>query len=342
MTIHDTHETRAVTLIDIPLVRRLSEQGTVLDSELYYTRDAGGPHGPRFFSLLLPYGGVHTFVTRVNGRELVAQFRLRENSHPAHITYLAPTLEEGDDDSAWLTMLDRLAVEAGRCGAHTLTAEVDESAPLFRTMRQANYSIYARQEIWYHPPLQAETPLLPLTLLSEADLPDISSLYGYIIPRLVQPIAELPPARSGLVYRTADGRLEGFIGVAKGKYGVYLTPHLHPDAFKDAGAVMNAALAQIERVNRVPVYVRVRRYQDWLDDTLCQTGFSLVAQQAVMVKHIAAGVRSAMFAAPTGFGEGVIAKPPSGLAEGYTEHPKGKRTEVRRCQSSNETGVIHE
>jgi hypothetical protein len=45
----------------------------------------------------------------------------------------------------------------------------------------------------------------------------------------------------------------------------------------------------------VPVYVRVRRYQDWLDDALMQLGFDLCARQAVMVKHIAAGVRAAAF-----------------------------------------------
>lgn len=42
--------------------------------------------------------------------------------------------------------------EAGKRGAHLLTAEVEESAPLLKTMRIASYAIYARQEIWCRAP----------------------------------------------------------------------------------------------------------------------------------------------------------------------------------------------
>ena len=45
-----------------------------------------------------------------------------------------------------------MVFEAGRRGAHMLSAEVDENAPLFKTMRQASYAIYARQEIWRRDP----------------------------------------------------------------------------------------------------------------------------------------------------------------------------------------------
>jgi hypothetical protein len=98
-----------------------------------------------------------------------------------------------------------------------------------------------------------------------------------------------------LVYRK-DERVEGFIGIAQGKLGVYLTPHLHPDVFSEARAILAAAIEHTGRASKVPVYVRVRRYQDWLDSVLADLGFELHARQAVMVKHIAAGVRSAAFA----------------------------------------------
>jgi hypothetical protein len=298
VSIRDTAETRAATLVDIPLVRRLSEQGTVLDSELYFTRDAGGAQGSRFFALLLPYRGVHTLVTRTDKCQVVGQFRLRDTTY-AHIAYVAPSLGEDEDDTAWMHILDSMAVEAGRRGAHILAAEVDELAPLFKTMRLASYSIYARQEIWERPPgdYSAFEPAerAELAETTEADLPGIQLLYSNVVPRLVQQITGLPNPGQGLVYRK-DDRVEGFIGLAQGKEGVYLTPHLHPDVFSDAPMILASAIALAERSTKVPVYVRVRRYQDWLDDALGDLGFEICARQAVMVKHITAGIRSAAFA----------------------------------------------
>ncbi|MEZ4668704.1 MAG: hypothetical protein R3E39_12400 [Anaerolineae bacterium] len=73
-----------------------------------------------------------------------------------------------------------------------------------------------------------------------------------------------------------------------------MTPHLHPDVFSEAPDIIAAAVAQVARRSKVPVYLRVRRYQDWLDSAL-GSGFEICARQAVMVKHIAAGVRSAAY-----------------------------------------------
>lgn len=322
MSLREPSETRAVTLVDIPLIRRLSERGTVLDSEICFTRDAGGPQAARFFTLLLPYGGVSTIIARANQQHVVGQFRMdTDEDHLAHITYVAPTLAEGDDNTAWLHLLDAMAVDAGKRGAHVLIAEVDEMAPLFTTLRTAAYSIYARQEIWCRPAGEQTLSWQPvdLTEASEDDLPEIHALYGNIIPKLVQQITYLPQARSGYVYRHNE-RVEGFVGVAQGKQGVYLTPLLHPDAFRDAPAIIAAAAAQANRSASVPVYVRVRRYQDWLDRALTETGFSITARQAVMVKHITAGVRTASFAPLHHLVEGAVpnsAKPPhKGLMDG--------------------------
>jgi hypothetical protein len=295
MPVHDTAETRAVTLVDIPLVRRLTESGTVLDSELCYTHNSL-QQSPRLFTLLLPYRGVHTLVTRADNHQVVGQFRLQQDAAYAHIAYIAPALEADAEDTAWLHILDAMAAEAGKRGAHMLTAEVDENAPLLKTMRTASYAIYARQEIWQRLPGLQYEPLEPVEVqpTTEADLSGIHLLYGNIVPRLVQPITEIPGEGEGFVYRK-DERVEGYVGVIEGKAGVYLTPYLHPDVFSDEAAILTAVIQKIDRCNRLPVYVRIRRYQDWLDDALNELGFELHARQAVMVKHIAAGVRSAAF-----------------------------------------------
>jgi hypothetical protein len=320
MSLRDTSETRAVTLVDLPLIRRLSENGMVLDSELYFTRNANGSQSARFFTLLLPYRGVHTLVTRLDKQHIMGQFRLRPDSTFAHMAYIAPTLEANSDDTLWLHVLDAMAVEAGRRGAHILAAEVDENAPLFKTMRTAGYAIYARQEIWQRlpndEPLTAAEAAVELTEATDADVTGIQVLYANIVPRLVQQIADLPGDGRGFVYRK-DERVEGYIGVAQGKLGVYLMPHLHPDVFSDARDILAAAIGRIERARQVPVFVRVRRYQDWLDNALTDLGFELHARQAVMVKHIAAGVRSAAFAPLKRQLEAVPspAQPPGGITD---------------------------
>jgi hypothetical protein len=77
--------------------------------------------------------------------------------------------------------------------------------------------------------------------------------------------------------------------------------------------ILASAIALADRSSKVPVYVRVRRYQDWLDDALGDMGFEICARQAVMVKHITAGIRSASFAPLTRKLEAVPspAKPPT-------------------------------
>lgn len=293
----DTAETRAVKLVDLPLVKRLSDSGVVLDCELCFTQNAGatGQSGS-ILTLLLPYRGVHTLITRAGKQQVVGQFRLKLDGHCAHIAYVAPAPEDDGDDTAWLHILDAMAVEAGKRGAHLLAAEVDEHLPLFKTMRTASYSIYARQEIWQYLPGAAPLPETEVDLAeaTDSDLMEIQVLYSNIVPRLVQQIPDLPGDSHGLVYRHND-RLEGYIAVAEGKSGVYLMPHLHPDVFSDAPAIIAGVIQRINRADKLPVYVRVRRYQDWLDDALLELGFECRARQAVMVKHIAAGVRTTTF-----------------------------------------------
>lgn len=294
----DIAETRAIKLVDLPLVKRLSENGVVLDCELCYTQNAGATRqSGSIFTLLLPYLGVHTLITRAGKQQVVGQFRLKPDSNCAHIAYIAPVPEdESSDDTAWLHILDAMAVEAGKRGAHLLAAEVDENLPLFKTMRTASYSIYARQEIWQ---LLPGTDLLPvepveLTEATDADLMGIQTLYSSIVPRLMQQIPDLPDDGHGLVYRKEE-RIAGYIAISEGKSGVYLMPHLHPDVFSEASAILAAVVAQTNRGHKLPVYVRVRRYQDWLDDALLELGFECRSRQAVMVKHIAAGVRTTTF-----------------------------------------------
>jgi hypothetical protein len=295
MPIRDA-DIRSITLVDIPLVRRLSEKGTVLDSELSLTRDPHGPHTALLSTILLPQRGLHTLVARADKQTVVGQFRLRPDEQNAQIVYIAPHLKEDVEDTAWLHILDAMAREAGKLGAHSLVAEVNEESSLFETMRQVNFAVYARQEIWRREP--GDYPVIDPVELTEEDEPDsvgIHSLLCTTMPSLIQQIAAPPGDLQGLVYRKGE-RIEGYIAVSEGKHGVYLIPYLHPDIISDAPAVIEAAINYTQRAGKVPLYVCVRRYQDWLQGALSQLYFEPLANQAVMVKHLAAGVRNAGFA----------------------------------------------
>lgn len=292
MANYDIH---AAKLVDLPFVRRLAEKGTILDSEMRCTRDIADPQS-MLLSSILPQRNLYTLIGRAGRQRIVGQFRVRGDERVAQIVYIAPELEGQKRDTAWLNLIDAMAAEAGRRGVHMLTAEVDEDSPLFVTMRTAGFAVYARQELWRRDacPLP-ELPAVDLSDGKEDDLGAIQSLYGNIVPRLVQPVAMPPEDSAGYVYRQ-DGRLQGYVAYSIGKTGVYVVPLLHPDIlYRDAKMILAGVLARVGRADRLPVYICVRRYQDWLEDALTELDFVPCQPQALMVRHIAAGVRQAAF-----------------------------------------------
>ena len=287
-----------VRLVDLPLVTRLLESALPLDSEMACTGTLDLRTAALVSRFLLPQRSVCTLLARRGETQVVGQFRMNQ-AQRARIVAIAPGLAPRADNSAWLALLDAMTAAAGRRGAQLLSAEVDEHEALFETMRIAGFSIYARQEIWQRQP--EEMPRLTmdavdLTVEQARDAHGIQLLVGNIVPRLVQPIAA-PSAQSvGLVYRKQE-RVEGYVAVSEGRNGIYLMPCLHPDVFSEAAAILAAAIDHARRSSaRVPVYVAVRRYQDWLEDALVDLGFVPWTRQAVMLRHIAAGVRQPAFA----------------------------------------------
>lgn len=295
-----TTDTRVVSLADIPLVWRLSENGTVLDSEVGLTRDARGPHSALLSSILFPRG-VYTLVARSDRQRVVGQFRYRPDDYAAHIVYLAPTLSVDAEESVWLHILDAMAREAGKHGAHSLIAEVETSSQLFETLRTARFATYSRQTIWRHAPVAASAPdaadesAYPLlTEETSRDQIGIMSLICSTIPTILQHVTAPPGDMDGWVYRR-DGQIDAYIAVSEGKHGVYVIPYIHPDVLDEAGALIQAAIARTPQARRVPIYISVRSYQSWLDGILEGLGFDAWVEQAIMVKHIAAGIRQSSF-----------------------------------------------
>lgn len=292
-----TTDTRSVTLVDLPLLRRLTGCGIVLDSEMSLTRDARGPNSFLLSTLLFPRG-IYTLVARSEEQQpVVGQFRYRPDDPIAHIVYLAPTVDDSTEDSIWLHILDAMAREAGKHGAHSLVAEVEPTSALFETLRHAGYAPYARQTIWQHEPMQLNPADISIKLEPETNSDEIGiqALVSSIVPPMVQHVTSPHSDMDGLVYRQ-DGRIEAYIGVSEGTQGVYLLPFIHPDMMSQAADIITAAIARIQQAKKVPVYVCVRTYHNWLENVMHTLDFEAWVEQAVMVKQIAAGIRQTGFA----------------------------------------------
>lgn len=289
-------DTHSMKLLDIPLMLRLKQNAIVLHSEMGLTEDARGQNSALLSSIVFPRG-LHTLVAHSDNQDVVGQFRYRNDDANAHIVYLAPTLKDEENDSIWLHILDAMAQQAGKIGAQTLVAEVEVSHRLFETMRRAGYSVYSRQVIWQHHPIGDDTQAPKLTVTEETsdDQIGVASLLGCTIPRILQTVMGPSTDMEGLVYRK-DGRIEAYIAYSEGKHGVYLIPYLHPDVLSDASDIIMAALLEVERCHKVPIYVSVRGYQGWLENAMLDLGFNPWLEQAVMVKHLTAGVRQTSFA----------------------------------------------
>ncbi|MYC55752.1 MAG: hypothetical protein F4X46_09250 [Chloroflexi bacterium] len=292
---HSQTDAHAMKLLDLPLMLRLKQHAIVLHSELGLTEDARGQSSALLSSIVFPRG-LHTLLAQRDEQNVVGQFRYRQGELNAHIVYLAPTLEEHEDDSIWLHMLDAMAAQAGETGAQSLVGEVELSHRLFETMRRAGYAVYSRQVIWRSAPLSARPapPGICIHAETPSDQIGVAALLGSTIPRILQAILGPSTDMAGLVYRR-DGKIAAYIGYSEGKHGIYVLPFVHPEALGEAPELIAAAWQQIERSRKLPVYVCVRGYQGWLENAMRDLAFEPWLEQAVMVKHLAAGVRQACF-----------------------------------------------
>ena len=288
-------DAHAMKLRDLPIILRLKQNAIVLDSELGLIEDARGQSSALLSSIVFPRG-LQSLLGHIDGKDVVGQFRHRQGDVNAHLVYLAPTLDDSEDDAIWLHMLDAMAQQAGANGAHTLVGEIEVSHRLFETMRQAGYAVYSRQVIWQRSPLRggAAPPIVSIAAETAADELSIAALLGCTIPRILQPVMEPSAEMSGLVYRK-DGQVEAYLAYSEGKHGVYVMPYVHPEVLSEAADIVDASLRMIERCRKLPVYICVRGYQGWLENAMRDLGFSPWLEQAVMVKHLTAGIHQTSF-----------------------------------------------
>lgn len=281
---------------------RLVGQGVLLDSAMMTSLDGDVPRESPL-APLLPTRNLHTFVTRGTKQTLLGQFRLlrSELTAPrAQLTYLAPRALALSDESACLQLLDALTEAAGRREAHSLNAEVDERSPLFETMRRAGFAVYARQELWRCEGCddRAEDAThkgatIPWQKARAGDHTEMRQLLRSLVPPMLLQALEQPAENAGWLYREG-GQVLAILALRRGRRATSLLPYFHPKLAGRITALLRGALALLTA--KQPCYLTLRRYQDWWGESLPAMGFVRQVQQALLVRHITASIRTKHFA----------------------------------------------
>jgi len=276
---------RLVTPLDWPLVRRVISQCLPLDMASALTRGTPGLEEIMLSSVPLAEFGAPTLVLRKGDQAFVGQFRQRAERTGAHVTFLAPEPHEGDM-YPWAQLLEALVFEAGRRGAHVISAEVPEDHTIFEAFRLAGFAVYSRQVVLRRDPQPARggRSVMLRPEMSQDGIA-ISTLYYNTVPRLLQQAEPLRlPEGDGLIYER-NGQIAGYLAVVEGKTGIVIKPYFHPEAYDQVPDILLSALARLSRAEQLPVYLYARSYQDWLRGVLERVGFQPWAYQALMVKY---------------------------------------------------------
>lgn len=289
------NDVKNFTPIDLPLLRRLAARGLSLDT-VALVRDANPLETAMLGAVGLTGRGRPTYILRDEEGEFAAQIYLEGNQ--ARISLLAPTPRPEHSFTPWLALIEHLLVQAGRRGAHLVTAEAPLEGTTLELFRHAGFTIYSRQTLYYLDRgkttklREAYHDRLQVRPLQEQDQPKLKALHANTVPRLVQQ-ADFSARQDcqGLAL-LLNGVLRGYISVWEGKGGVLLQPYLHPELYDLVEEAFTLALGQLPKRR---TYVRLLAYQAWLHQALStELGFVEWSQSALMARQIVVQVQAAL------------------------------------------------
>ncbi len=270
---------RRFDFLDIPTLARYRRNVLSLDSARALTR--GNPIGPAaLLSYLNPRRFIFTAVASENGKTLIGQITQTGIDTAAHLNFFAP---QESSEGLVVPLVETLTAEAGGWGTTHILAEVEESSPVYPSLRKAGFSMYAWQRIWKLAPGTEEPAGNLWRLVRSVDWPFVQSLHNQIVPAMLQPIETLSGQIEGLVCRDGEDLL-AYVAVDAGPSGVWLKPLIPPDCNR---ILEMAGMLQGVGGRRRPVFICVRSYQAWLESALMDLGAEAGPQQAVMVKRLA-------------------------------------------------------
>jgi len=278
---------RPFTITDIGLLNAYKQQVLFLQNQAQFTQGRGALMRSALLSPLSTLTGTFTYLSASagDGRALIGQAVHRAGSPLAYCTFFAP--ESALSSPEFPELLEQLLHRVGERGAQSLVAEVEEGSPAFAALRQAGFSIYARQRVWRLAKIKWTTSAAsgwrPVFSRDEMAL---QLLRGSLLPGQVQQIEATDSASSDGYVFYSNGELQAYVEVMRGRQGIWAQPLVDLDAepFDQLFAELIAKLRP--RANR-PLYICLRSYQDWLEGALQDFDAEPGPRQAVMAKRIA-------------------------------------------------------
>jgi len=278
---------RPFELPDLRTLHRYRKQGVYLDSLAVLTRGRQIVPMRAVFSPLSEAMGVFTGVHDGNGRQpLIGQASHALGANAAHLTFLTP--DEEIDPVAGAALIEYLIKRLGEREAQTLLAEVDEDTVTFETLRQLNFSIYARQHIWRIREVpKRETPQVAWRAYNSIDGINARKLHFATVPSLVQQIESTKfQDLRGWVHYEEDEML-AYAEVTDGPRGIWVQPFIHPE-MENVGRHLTSLISILRPRARRPVYLCLRSYQAGLAHFLGGLEAEVSASQAVMARRLTA------------------------------------------------------
>ncbi len=288
----ETIDIRPLDWRDLPLLHRLRDRGLCFDAKIAHTRGPN-PLQSALLDAITPGRGELMLVATDHeraGTTALGQIAHTQGQPNARIVFVGPAAAIEED--LILHLMDQLAESVGGRGAHHLIADVDADGQAFAVLRRAGFAVYARQRIWRLDPGRAPEPPADGRWheKTRSDESSVTRLYHNVVPGLVQQV-EPPPGGQGLVHWSGKEML-AYLDIARGPLGTWVQPYLHPAA-QQHDLLLAAAFARLAAEGNQPVFLCVRSYQGWMNDTLPRMGLTRRSDQAVMVKRLTAKVREA-------------------------------------------------
>ena len=305
-------------LADILLVYRLQNDGVPLAIEHILSH----PRPPLWLALTAPWPwagrGVASYVLkeRSQGRQMkgFVQLLKRAARPEADLLHIAPAhavAPDGDpiSDAIWRRLLLHCCAEAARHGLQRVFASVPDGGPEMACLRDAGFSLYARETIYRLSEVPQAAPFPPgFRRQFPRDSWALQRLYARSTPCLIQqaegamtgeagspPLSWWEPDRwQGTVWAPA-GEVRGAVRVHVGRAGHWLRvwganalTARETRALVEQGLQLLATLPPRHRPGNLPVYATVRDYEIGLSAALTGFGFAPYTDRARFVRHTVA------------------------------------------------------
>ena len=273
---------------DLPTLLRYRKRGIFLDTASVLTRGEILVPVGAMLTYFAPATGIFTFLrTNDNSQSeaLLGQVKHAQDESLARLSFLAPVSEL--DGNTLVPLLEHVFQQIGQRGALHLMAEIEDGITVFDNLRKAGFALYVHQRIWKSPP-EGDPKINPSHWreITGRDLIAIRSLYNMLVPPLVQQVEPLPTEQTkGQVYYL-DGEIKAYTEVRYGQQGIWIQPFIHPD-IRDATQVLADLMSNLPNRHSRPIYLCIRTYQSWLENSLEDLQASTGPKQAVLVKHLA-------------------------------------------------------